>query len=428
MREVFQMNRKGTLVIISCSARKIWDRQPSAGPTLAKNAYSSPVFVVSREYAEKFGEAWLVLSAKYGFIEPEFLIPGNYNVRINDPGSISPGDLAAQVSDKGLGRFKTVEVLGSVDYFSAARAAFGSTDSEVHHVNGNVGYPPSFIKLIKGLIANNGPPPKALKFASCGRVVRNGPTARNPKFGKPEDMARIVCALLEYGRTIDPAQLFPASEPIAAKLITSDPYAFLLAACLDRGTKVEIIWSIPYDIKSILGKLDPFEIVELSVFDLEELVAKLPRKPRFINDAPRTIRDLTSIVCRDYGGDARAIWRGKSSKAVRSTLFLIHGVGPGIANMVPILIEKAFGEEFEDLDHTEMNIKPDVHTVRVLFRLGLSETITKEAALRAAEAANPSFPGKLDSPLWLIGRKWCCLVSPRCKQCPMEAACPKIGL
>lgn len=428
MRERFQMNQKGTLVIISCSARKIWDHQPSAGPTIAKNAYSSPVFAVSREYAEKFGGAWLVLSAMYGFIEPDFLIPGNYNVRISNPGSISPGDLAAQVRDKGLGRFKKVEVLGSLDYFSATRAAFKSTDSEVHHVNGNVGYPPSFIKLIKGLIADNGPPPKAGKPASCRRAVRSGPPARNPEFGKLGDMARIVRALLEYGHTIDPAELFPASEPLAAKLITSDPYAFLLAACLDRSTKVEIIWNIPYDIKSILGRLDPFEIGELSISNLEELVRKLPHKPRYINDAPRTIRDLTSVVCRDCGGDARSIWRGKSSKTVRSTLFRIHGVGPGIANMIPILIEKAFGEEFEDLDHTEMNIKPDVHTVRVLFRLGISEATTTEAALRAAQAASPSFPGKLDPPLWLIGRKWCFAVNSRCSQCPIYAVCPKVGV
>ena len=422
------MEGRRPLVIISCSARKIWDKYRSAGPSPAKDAYSSSIFSVSREYAEKLGEKWLVLSAKYGFIEPDFLIPGNYDVRMGDPGSISPSELVAQVKDKGLARFKEVDVLGSIDYFYAVRTAFRDTNVKVRHVNGNVSWPPSFIKLIKGLIADEAPPPKGCESVACRRVGRGGPPASNPEFGKSEDMARIVGTLLEYSRAIDPAELFPASNPQAGKLITSNPYAFLLAACLDRGTKAEIIWNIPYDIKSILGSIDPFKLAELSVSDLEDLLRKLPHKPRYINDAPRTIRDLTSIVCRDYGGDARAIWRCRSSKAVRSTLFRIHGVGPGIANMIPILIEKAFGEEFEDLDHTEMNIKPDVHTVRVLFRLGLSESMTIEAALRAAEAANPSFPGKLDSPLWLIGRKWCFSANPKCEQCPISAVCQGIGV
>jgi endonuclease III len=422
------MEHDKPLVIISCSSMKTWDKHPSVGPTAARDAYKSPVFAISKEYAEKFGETWLVLSAKYGFVEPDFLIPENYNVRMGDPGSISPSELRAQIKDKGLARFKKIDVLGSLDYCHAARAAFEGTDSEVRHVNGNVGYPPSFIKLIRGLIANNDPSPKAGRASCCRGADRSGPLARNPEFSKPQNVARVVPALLEYGRTIDPADLFPASEPLAAKLITGDPYAFLLAACLDRGTKVEIIWNIPYDIKSNLGKLDPFEIGGLSISDLEELVTMLPRKPRYINDAPRTIRDLTSIVCHDCDGDARSIWRGKSSKAVRSTLFRIHGVGPGIANMIPLLIEKAFGEEFADLDHAAMNIKPDRHTVRVLFRLGLSESMTTEAALNAAKAGNPSFPGKLDPPLWLIGRKWCFPVNPRCGNCPMDAVCPKIGV
>jgi hypothetical protein len=293
------MEHDRPLVIVSCGARKIWDKYPSAGPTLTRNAYTSPVFSVSREYAEMFGAKWLILSAKYGFIEPEFLIPANYNVRMGDPGSISPSELRAQVKDKGLAKFKDVDVLGSLDYFYAVQAAFKETDAEVRHVNGSISWPPSFIKLIRGRIEGKAPSSKASKAVNRRRVEGNRPSARNPEFGKSEDVAIIVRKLLEYGTTIDPAELFPASEPLAAKLITSNPYAFLLAACLDRGTKVEIVWNIPYDIKSILGRLDPFEIGNLSFSRLEELITKLPRKPRYVHDAPKSIRDLTSIVCRD---------------------------------------------------------------------------------------------------------------------------------
>jgi len=103
---------------------------------------------------------------------------------------------------------------------------------------------------------------------------------------------------LEYGKTIDPAELIPASNQEAARLVATDPYAFLMAACLDRGTKAEIIWGIPFEIKKLLGHLDPNRIAKLSLSDLSEVFYKLPFKPRFINAAPRTIRELTTIVVK----------------------------------------------------------------------------------------------------------------------------------
>ncbi len=46
-----------------------------------------------------FGERWMVLSAKYGFIEPAFLIPGQYNVTFKkrSTGPIATADLRDQV-------------------------------------------------------------------------------------------------------------------------------------------------------------------------------------------------------------------------------------------------------------------------------------------------------------------------------------------
>ena len=42
-------------------------------------------FTTNRAYAEKFGSRWVILSAKYGFIRPDFQIPGPYNVSFKDP-------------------------------------------------------------------------------------------------------------------------------------------------------------------------------------------------------------------------------------------------------------------------------------------------------------------------------------------------------
>lgn len=52
-----------TLVVVPCGKRKIWDKYPSAGPTKAEDVYIGAPFKVNREYAEKYGSRWVVLSA-----------------------------------------------------------------------------------------------------------------------------------------------------------------------------------------------------------------------------------------------------------------------------------------------------------------------------------------------------------------------------
>jgi hypothetical protein len=65
---------------VPCGQRKVWDRDPQCGPTAARIAYTGSPFIVNRAYAERFADAWLILSAKYGFIAPEFMLAGLYHV------------------------------------------------------------------------------------------------------------------------------------------------------------------------------------------------------------------------------------------------------------------------------------------------------------------------------------------------------------
>ena len=62
-------------------------------------------------------------------------------------------------------------------------------------------------------------------------------------------LTAITNALLEYGKTVPSEELLPTVIPEAAEIVAKDPYAFCIATCLDRGTRAEIIWTIPYDIK-----------------------------------------------------------------------------------------------------------------------------------------------------------------------------------
>ena len=122
-----------TLVVVSCGKAKIWDLNPAAGPTEARKAYVGGPFRVNKEYAERFADRWVILSAKYGFIDPDFVIPENYDVTFKDPDTnpISIDQLRKQVREKGLYKFDKVIVLGGRIYFEICKRAFEGFEANV---------------------------------------------------------------------------------------------------------------------------------------------------------------------------------------------------------------------------------------------------------------------------------------------------------
>jgi len=211
-----------------------------------------------------------------------------------------------------------------------------------------------------------------------------------PSSQPTNDLNVRVEKLLEFAKEVTAGELVPVLEKKAAEVIT-DPFAFALAGVLDRGTKAEVIWTIPYYIKKQLGKLDPYFFANASIEEIDEIFRKLPRKPRYINDAPYTVKGLSEIIVNEYNGQTQELWENRSSKAVKATFERIHGVGPGIASMIILLLERWFKVYFDDLDHRNMDVKPDVHIIRVFQRLGFISEPTSTAALNAARRLNPEF-------------------------------------
>ena len=234
-----------------------------------------------------------------------------------------------------------------------------------------------------------------------------------------------VTALLGFATRIQPKELFPVLQEGAASVIEENPFAFALAAVLDRGTKSEIIWTIPYYLTKKIGDLTPTFFIGKSLKDLEMIFRSLPLRPRYITDAPRTVKELSQIVIREYDGDVTRIWKDRTATYVKTTFQRIYGVGPGIASMIVLLLEKCFKIHFTDLDHRAMDVKPDVHVVRVFQRLGFISAPDAAEALKAARKLNPEYPGELDGPVWIIGKKWCTPFVPQCSACPLDAVCPK---
>ena len=94
----------------------------------AKDAYTSPYFRKNQAYAERFGDRWVILSAKYGFLDPDEKI-NDYDVTFKKKksGPVSIPELRDQVISKGLKSFDEIAVLGGKEYLNAVEEAFKGT-------------------------------------------------------------------------------------------------------------------------------------------------------------------------------------------------------------------------------------------------------------------------------------------------------------
>nr|WP_235935041.1 DUF6884 domain-containing protein [Candidatus Laterigemmans baculatus] len=91
---------------------------------------------MNREYAESFadpGDQWVILSAKYGFLPPDFLIPGPYEVTFaqRSSGPVGMETLRQQVQQQHLDQFRTIIGLGGKEYRAAIEAAFSDTAADL---------------------------------------------------------------------------------------------------------------------------------------------------------------------------------------------------------------------------------------------------------------------------------------------------------
>ena len=152
--------------------------------------------------------------------------------------------------------------------------------------------------------------------------------------------------------------------------------------------------------------------------------ARLAVRPRYgAKQGARTLSDAARLVWERFGGDAGAIWKDASPAEVEKTLQEIHGLGAGIASMATRILRDDFGC-FRGQER-QIDVKPDVHLVRVFRRLGIIDGDSANEAIRTARRLNPEFPGELDWPAWWIGQKWCHPTEPDCARCPLTGDCAK---
>ena len=207
-------------------------------------------------------------------------------------------------------------------------------------------------------------------------------------------------------------------------LVYTNPFAFLVGAAFDRGMPWRKAWEIPYWIDQ-KGQLEASKLAAMEEPGLQRLLESLPVKPRYgCVMGARTLSDAANLVMRfDAGGDASAIWDAVPPLEVQKRLESVYGIGSGIAHMAIRILRDDWGK-FRGQEHA-IDVKPDVHVMRVFKRTEVTQTENARKAAEAARELNPHFPGELDWPAWDIGIKWCRPTNPLCDDCPLTMVCPK---
>ncbi len=236
------------------------------------------------------------------------------------------------------------------------------------------------------------------------------------------DKSAVVERLKEFGETRSGSD-WSALDCATSRLVRRNPFAFLLAVAFDRGMPWQRAWRIPVEIDHA-GCLDPARLASMDEPDLMKLIDGLAVRPRYgSRQGAKTLSDAARLVCQRFGGDAGAIWNGASPAEVEKTLREIYGLGPGIASMATRILRDDFGC-FKGQE-CQIDVKPDVHLVRVFRRVGLVEGDSANETIRAARRLNPEFPGQLDWPAWRIGQQWCHATEPDCAACPLIRVCAR---
>ena len=201
------------------------------------------------------------------------------------------------------------------------------------------------------------------------------------------------------------------------------PHAFVLACLMDRQIKAERAWAIPYKIYKEIGDFDIYKLKEKK----EKYYRKLFNEKKFHRFNDKFSKIFYEGVCHiidKYKGKANKIWENKPSSATVVYRFLeFEGCGIKIATMSANILARQF--KIPMSDYYSIDISPDVHIKRVLYRLGFIEREAEiDMVIYKARELNPEFPGLIDFVCWKIGREYCKSKIKDCGDCFMNEVCP----
>lgn len=267
-------------------------------------------------------------------------------------------------------------------------------------------------------------PPEGRFCYECGSEI--APIGPNP------NAAHIAEQLIVFGRRHlekvkkERGWLFtPDME--ANRLIQNNPLAYLFAVILDQGIGAEKAWKAPYELMQRMGHLDPFRISNMKMEKLEEHFKTPSKLHRFWPTMARRIRNASGLVIDKYQGSAENIWSDEpNAKTLFDRLCEFDGIGQKKASMAVNILFRDLGVKIRD--KSGIDVSYDIMVRRVFLRTGIAKSDSLKEIVEAARDLNPSYPGELDYPAWIIGRTWCLPKRPKCSECAVSSACSKINV
>lgn len=137
---------------------------------------------------------------------------------------------------------------------------------------------------------------------------------------------------------------------------------------------------------------------------------------RFKNQAAKRVWNVTQIVLKCYGGDARKIWNDRPADAVHDRLVGV-GLGTNLSHMVVGAL----------LDTKQIKgrgkLKADLNVCRVLGRVFFGEQVTPEEAHRIAGTIESDNAWSIDGQLYALGQENCSVTNPNCLGCFLQTKC-----
>ena len=213
------------------------------------------------------------------------------------------------------------------------------------------------------------------------------------------------------------------------------PHLFVLGCVMDSQIDFDRAWQIPFKIAHELNGKDFSLFLEK---DEEWYVSTFIRLSlhRFNEPMGRAFYKAIQLIHSKYNDDASEIWSDEPTSGELICRFLeFDRIGIKIATMAANILSRDLGVKLKD--KYAIDISPDIHVKRLMYRLGLIDEIENVVFSKidptiityAARSLYPNFPGLMDLIFWEIGSNKIC-ENKKCHKdkCPFGKFCIKQGL
>lgn len=221
------------------------------------------------------------------------------------------------------------------------------------------------------------------------------------------------------------------------------PHIFFLSCVVDSGNS-DTAWNLIQEISKHFGPefMRFYDAVKDNNKELNEYLKTVSSRN---ND--KWFKQAVIKIYNDYDGDVSKLWKdAKNCADIISKCLEFKGVGIKKATMITNILTRAYYEDIKTEDKSSIDISPDIHVKRAMYRLDLVKCesiddynkIDSNLFIYKARAINPKFPGLLDFAFWRIGKDKICqndkcmsgVINERNKkiECPFESFCLKKGI